>query len=233
HEGGVFAGASSAREGLFVEANGGTLFLDAIGEMSLATQAKLLKVLDGGKVRAVGATNERDVDVRIVAATHCDLRERVQSGRFREDLLHRLEVVTIELPPLRHRRDDLPVLIDHFLERTKEKHPQSPVQQIARDALDRLLEYSWPGNVRELELTIERLVLLGRAAEATASDLPASFRAKPQSETAFTGAVLPIQEVQRRYATWAYEQLGGRKTTAAEQLGIDGKTLAGLLSSES
>ncbi|MEO7114214.1 MAG: sigma 54-interacting transcriptional regulator, partial [Polyangiaceae bacterium] len=206
--------------------------LDEIGEMSAAMQAKLLNALDGGKIRAVGATKERAVDVRVIAATHRDLRARVQLGQFREDLLYRLEVVTIELPPLRHRRDDLAALIDHFLARSTAKHPQSLVRRITRDALELLFEYSWPGNVRELEHTIERVVLLGRGADVTPADLPASFRANSQSETLFSGAILPIREVQRRYAVWAFEQLGARKMVTAEKLEIDDKTLARLLSKE-
>jgi two-component system response regulator HydG len=156
------------------------------------------------------------------------LRERVKAGLFREDLLYRLEVVTIELPPLRLRHEDLPALIEHFLARAKEKHP-SAVERIGRDALAILLEYAWPGNVRELEHAIERLVLLGRSAEATSADLPPSVREKPAGGTAFAEPVIAMREMQRRYAAWAFERLGGRKMFTAETLGIDDKTLTKLL----
>src|SRR5262249_15846190 len=147
--------------GLIEEADGGTLFLDEIGEMAPALQAKLLHVLESGLVRAVGSNKERRMSTRILAATHRDLRDRIKAGTFREDLLYRLDVVTIALPPLRLRRDDLPVLVEHLLNQAKARHRQSPVEKFAPDALSRLLAHSWPGNVRELEHVIERAVLLG------------------------------------------------------------------------
>ncbi len=225
HVKGAFTGATSSREGLIEEASGGTLFLDEIGEMSPALQAKLLHVLESRTVRAIGANRERSVDTRILAATHRDLRGRVASGAFREDLLYRLDVVTIELPPLRLRRDDLPDLLEHFLARARSKHPRSPVERIGRDALDRLLEHDWPGNVRELEHVVERVVLLGQAVEVNAADLPATVGARREGELAFRGPVVPMRELQRRYAGWAYEQLGGRKAATAERLQVDVKTL--------
>ncbi len=230
HARGAFTGANVARAGLFAEADGGTLFLDEIGEMSPALQAKLLHVLESGTVRALGDAKERPIDARIVTATHRDLRARVAAGAFREDLLYRLEVVTIEIPPLRHRKDDLPELISHFLARAKEKHRSSVVDRFSSEALGILFAHSWPGNVRELEHAVERAVLLGRAAEATAGDLPAQVRAKTaDAGLAFGETVLPMREMQRRYAAWAYEQLGGRKLLTAERLGIDDKTLTSWL----
>ncbi len=225
HAKGAFTGATSARAGLFAEADGGTLFLDEIGEMSPGLQAKLLHVLENGTVRAVGESKERTVDVRIVAATHRDLRARVAAGLFREDLLYRLEVITIEIPPLRHRRDDIPDLLERFLARAKERHPASEVVGFAPDALDALMTYAWPGNVREMEHLVERLVLLGRSKEIAASELPDRIREAPSPELAFTTPVVPMREMQRRYAAWAYAELGGRKLLAAEKLGIDHKTL--------
>jgi two-component system response regulator HydG len=231
HAKGAFTGATAARAGLFAEADGGTLFLDEVGEMSSSLQAKLLHVLESGVVRGVGETKERSIDVRVVAATHRDLRARVASGEFREDLLYRLEVVTIELPPLRHRKDDLPALVRHFLARAKEKHRSSSVERVSTAALDVMLAYAWPGNVRELEHVIERVVLLARASEVTEADLPAQLRAKPQgAPITFGDAVLPMREMQRRYVAWAFDQLGGRKMLTAEKLGIDDKTLASWLS---
>ena len=231
HAKGAFTGATSARAGLFAEADGGTLFLDEIGEMSAPLQAKLLHVLESGTVRGPWAeAKERVVDVRVVAATHRDLRARVASGEFREDLLYRLEVITIELPALRLRTDDLPELLNHFLARGREKYPKSPVERISAEALDVMLAYAWPGNIRELEHVIERLVLLGRTEEATPADLPAQLQQKPvETSPVFSAPVLPMREVQRRYAAWAYEHLGGRKLLTAEKLGIDDKTLTSWL----
>jgi two-component system response regulator HydG len=229
HARGAFTGATAARAGLFAEASGGTLFLDEIGEMSPALQAKLLHVLESGTVRPVGATKEQAVDVRVLSATHRDLRARIASGAFREDLLYRLEVVSIELPPLRLRRDDVPALLAHFLARAKEKHPRSPVERFAPDALDVLADHAWPGNVRELEHVVERVVVLGRTADVTAADLPATVRARPSEAAPFAGPVVPMREMQRRYAAWALRELGGRKMLTAEKLGIDDKTLAKLL----
>ena len=237
HVKGAFTGATSARVGLFAEADGGTLLLDEVGEMSGALQGKLLQVLESGTVRAVGASKETQVDVRVIAATHRDLRERSRMGTFREDLLYRLDIVTIEIPPLRARREDIPLLIDHLLRSAKAKHVRSPVQGFAPDAMARLLEHAWPGNVRELAHCIERAVLLGREAEAQVSDLPSTVaHARPLDMPAALesreDAVLPIRDVQRRYATWALERFGGHKARTAEALGIDAKTLAKWLSGD-
>jgi DNA-binding NtrC family response regulator len=197
--------------------------------MAPALQAKLLHVLESGTVRAVGSNKERAVSARIIAATHRDLRERAAAGAFREDLLYRLDVVTIEVPPLRLRRDDLPALIEHFFAEAKRKHPNSPVESVAADAARRLLEHSWPGNVRELQHVIERAVLLARTNAITVADLPPSIMERSSPEFAFQGDVLPLRELQQRYAAWAYEKLGGRKRHTAEVLGVDFKTLARLL----
>ena len=229
HERGAFTGATTSRAGLFAEAHGGTLFLDEIGEMSAGLQAKLLRVLETGMVRPVGASKEQRFDVRIITATHRDLRARIASGEFREDLLYRLEVVSIELPPLRHRREDIPLLLAHFLERARSKHPRSPVERFKPEALELLTSYAWPGNVRELEHVVERVTVLGRAPDVGVEDLPASVHARPANEMAFGGPVVPMREIQHRYAAWALEQLGGRKMLTAEKLGVDDKTLARLL----
>ncbi len=226
HVKGAFTGASSHRVGLFEEAEHGTCFLDEIGELSLPLQAKLLGVLEHGVVRAVGSNREREIDVRVIAATHRDLRARVTAGAFREDLMYRLEVVTIELPALRQRRQDIPVLLEHFLAAAKSRHPDSPVQRFGDDAIKRLLEHSWPGNVRELEHLVERAVLLGRAAEVALAELPVSLEHKPDTGIQFGNTVLPLREMQRRYVAWAFAQLGERKLLTAEKLGIDDKTFA-------
>jgi two-component system, NtrC family, response regulator HydG len=233
HIRGAFTGALRDRPGLIAEAGGGTLFLDEIAEMPGSLQAKLLDVLERRCVRAVGDTKEREVDARIIAATHRDLNVRVARGEFREDLRYRLEVVTIEVPPLRQRRDDIPLLVDHFLQKAISKHPESPVKQFEPDALSALMSYRWPGNVRELAHLVERLVLLVRQPTIRRADLPAAVAAPPRAEhVELMQEILPIREVQRRYARWALEQLGGARMRVAEALGIDKKTLAKWLAEE-
>jgi two-component system response regulator HydG len=227
HVRGAFTGALRDRPGLIAEAGAGTLFLDEIAEMPASLQAKLLDVLERRRVRAVGDTKEREVHARIVAATHRDLNLRVVRGEFREDLRYRLEVVTIEVPPLRQRRDDIPLLVDHFLLQALAKHPGSPVKQFEPDALASLLSYRWPGNVRGLAHLVERLVLLVRQPTIRRADLPPAFVAPERAEPiGLMEEILPIREVQRRYARWALEQLGGARMRVAEALGIDKKTLA-------
>jgi two-component system, NtrC family, response regulator HydG len=226
HTKGAFTGAAGPRKGLFEQASGGTLFLDEIGEMPLPLQAKLLDVLERGVVRAVGSDHERPVDARVIAATHRNLRTRVRDGAFREDLLFRLDIVRLEIPPLRQRPEDIPELI---VEQAKARHPVSPVRTIGPDAMARLLTHTWPGNVRELENAIERLVLLGRGAEIGAGELPGEMGIDGRAELTFEGPILPLDDAERRYARWAISQLGGRKMLTAEKLGIDRKTLARLL----
>jgi two-component system response regulator HydG len=234
HAKGAFTGATAGSHGLFVEADGGTLLLDEIGEMAPALQAKLLHVLESGTVRAVGATKERAVDVRIVAATHRDLKELVRIGRFREDLYYRLDVINLEIPALRHRREDIPLLVHHFFARSRAKNPESRVESCSPDALGALMDHSWPGNVRELAHVVERLVLLGRSAVIQRADLPAATLSAPPARLPpiFDGSIVPIREVQRRYAAWTLEQMGGNKTRAAERLGVDTKTLAKWIAEE-
>lgn len=234
HAKGAFTGATASRPGLFAEADGGTLLLDEVGEMAPALQAKLLHVLESGTVRAVGATKERAFDVRVVSATHRDLRELVRVGRFREDLFYRLHVVALEIPALRHRREDIPLLVKHFFARSREKNPTSLVEGCSTDALGALVAHDWPGNVRELAHVVERLVLLGRGSVIERADLPAeTLSAAPaRLPPIFDGSIVPIREVQRRYAAWAFEQMAGNKTRAAERLGVDVKTLAKWLSEE-
>jgi two-component system response regulator HydG len=235
HIKGAFTGATATRDGLFVEAHGGTLLLDEIGELPLPLQAKLLRVLESGSVRPVGSSKERAVDVHVVAATHRDLRERARTGDFREDLLYRLDVVTIAVPALRHRREDIPVLAEHFLASSQVRHPRSPVERIAPDAMAKLMEHSWPGNVRELAHAVEKIVVLGRVADVRAADLPVQVSNSPVpavSGSLGTG-ILPIRELQKRYAVWALERLGGHKTRTAEALGVDLKTLTKWLHEDS
>jgi two-component system, NtrC family, response regulator HydG len=234
HVKGAFTGATSDRIGLFAQAQHGTIFLDEIAELSAPLQAKLLHVLETGLVRPVGSNHERQVDARVIAATHRDLRRRVNEGSFREDLLYRLDVVSIEIPPLRARRVDLPHLIEHFMPRALSRSRRSTPLHFSRAAMDALSSYSWPGNVRELEHLVERLVLLCRAEEASVADLPKSITERKSGvvEPSFGERVLPIRELQRRYASWALDRLGGAKMATCEALGIDSKTLSKWLNSE-
>jgi two-component system response regulator HydG len=234
HVRGAFTGASSDRTGLFQQAHHGTLILDEIGELPLHLQAKLLQVLETGRVRKVGSNRDNEADVRVVAATHRNLRERVDQGLFREDLLYRLDVVSIEIPPLRQRREDIAELVEHFLAAARERNPRSTLVRLSHDALAALLAYSWPGNVRELKHLIERLAVLCPFEEATVAELPRhlTLPTRERKELYFGEKVLPVREIQRRYAAWALQQLGGAKMATCEALGIDAKTLAKWLRSD-
>jgi len=225
HMKGAFTGATSDRPGLFVEAEKGTILLDEIGELPLTIQAKLLHVLERGSVRPVGSSRERPVDVRIIAATHRDLLEMARAQKFREDLLYRLDVVAIEIPALRHRREDILPLVEHFLETFRAKYPNSPVTGFTPAALHRLMDYPWPGNVRELAHLIQRMVVLGRTAVADLEDLPPGLTQDPQAPQGGFSELVPARELQHRYAAWALEHCGGHKSHTAERLGIDIKTL--------
>lgn len=226
HARGSFTGASASRSGLFASAEGGTLFLDELGELVPSLQAKLLSVLETGRYRAVGEDHERIADVRIVAATHRDLSS---STTFRQDLRFRLEVVAIELPPLRARREDLPHLVEAFIAQSRAKHPQSPVLRASRDAFEVFQRYGWPGNVRELQHVVERAVLLGRHESIGVEDLPRALTEKPERVADFGGQVTTMRAMQRRYAAWALEQEQGHKRKTCEALDLDLKTLNRLL----
>lgn len=230
HEKGSFTGATSAKPGLFEIADGGTLFLDEVAEMSPAMQAKLLQVLDNGELRRVGGTSFVKVDVRIISATNKDLDKEVAEGRFRGDLLFRLRVVNLVLPPLRERREDIPALIRLYLERYR--LPGQPVRTLSAPAMARLCEHSWPGNVRELANVIEGLVLLAQHDEIQLSDLPPALAAGAAAgggtmgSAEAAGAVPePLAEIQKRHVIRTLHYTGGKKAPAARLLGIDVKTL--------
>jgi two-component system, NtrC family, response regulator HydG len=223
HVKGAFTGATNDHPGLFVAADGGTLLLDELAEMPIALQPKLLRVLEAGAVRPVGATRERTVDVRVIAATHRKLDQAVASGALREDLLYRLNVLPIDVPPLRDRRDDIPPLVEHFLADAIARHPDARAKRFARAAMRRLLDHAWPGNVRELAHVVERGVLLASNDEISPDDL--GLDAAPASAMQFTGDVITMNEIQRGYARWALDRFGGHKTRTAERLDIDAKTL--------
>ena len=230
HVKGAFTGATTDRPGLFAEADGGTLLLDEVGEMSPALQAKLLHVIETGQIRPVGGSGERAVNVRVIAATHRDLHALVRDGKFREDLLYRLDVIALDLPPLAARREDIPLLADELLGDALRRNPRSRVKAIGKAALARLIDYAWPGNIRELAHVLERAAVLATGEEISEIDLPDQIRAPAPRDPTFAGEIVALREVQRRYARWAFEQLGGNKTRTAEQLEIDVKTLSKLLS---
>jgi len=231
HVRGAFTGAISSRSGLFETADGGTLFLDEIGEMSPALQAKLLTVLETGRFRPVGDTRERSADVRLITATHRDLRAAAAEKRFREDLLFRLDVVSLEIPALRYRRDDIPLLAEHFLKQALERRPSCPVRRFSAEAMQALLDYPWPGNVRELAHVVERVVVLGQQEEVTRAELPRTVTepAKLPGALSFGAQVMPMRDLQRQYAAWALTQHAGHKRETCEALDIDLKTLNRLL----
>src|SRR5215813_9015418 len=226
---GAFTGANENRQGLFQAADGGTLFMDEIGNMSLTMQVKLYRVLQEGKVRPVGSTEETDVDVRVIAATNKDFEREIAEGRFREDLYYRLSVIPIQLPPLRDRREDIPLLARHFLERFR-KSMEKPIEGISPEALRRLEAYDWPGNVRELENTMERSVALESGTEISLRVLPDRIAGYASSMNGGNGAAAfpdagvdfekEIADAERRYLLAALEKAGGVRTRASELLKI-------------
>ncbi|MGA8893304.1 MAG: sigma-54 dependent transcriptional regulator [Anaeromyxobacteraceae bacterium] len=229
HARGAFTGAQVARRGLFEEAHHGTLFLDEIGDIGPNLQARLLRALQEGTIRRVGANEPIAVDVRVVAATNRDLEAAVKAGTFRADLYYRLHVVSIRIPPLRDRREDIPLLAEHFAQ----KHGRAEGSAISPEARETLLAHDWPGNVRELENVVARALALNPSGVVLREDLPEAVRA---AKGAPAPAPLPdvadrptLAELERRYATQVLEEAGGNKTRAAEILGIDRKTLYRIL----
>ena len=229
HERGSFTGATATKRGLFEEANGGTLLLDEIGEISPKMQVQLLRVLQEGEIRRVGASEIIKVDVRVVAATNRDLKAEVTAGRFREDLFFRLQVVTVRVPPLSERRGDIALLVRHFLTRHAARLGK-PVPRVAPEVLDALNAYDFPGNVRELAHAIERATLLAREGVITAADLPPEIASSWQAHTASNPGGLAedwptLAVLERRYIDRVLSRTGGNKTRAADVLGIDRRTL--------
>jgi two-component system response regulator HydG len=225
HERGAFTGAVAKKEGRFAKASAGTLFLDEIGELSPAVQVKLLRVLQEGEYEPLGGNTVKS-DVRIVAATNRDLRAEVQAGRFREDLYYRLNVIAITAPPLRARREDVPLLVDHFLGLYCAKNGR-PRLKPTRGALERMLDYPWPGNVRELENVIERAVVLSRSDSLTEQDLPeAVTEAAAPEPTKLTFAIgTPLEEIELRVIRETLRATKGDKSVAAQLLGISTRTI--------
>ncbi len=226
HARGAFTSAVQEKRGLFEEASGGTLFLDEVGDTSLAVQSKVLRALQEQEVRRVGSMAPIRVDVRLVAATNRDLRTLVDAGRFREDLYYRLNVVTIKLPPLRERVEDVPLHAAHFLRRHAAAR-DGPAPAIAPEAMDALREYRWPGNVRELEHVIERAVTLASANRPVIlfDDLPEAVRVPGSSESGRISLESLREDAEREHIMRVLKATGGNRTDAARLLGIDRKTL--------
>jgi DNA-binding NtrC family response regulator len=227
HEKGSFTGAQQSKPGLVEVAEGGTLFIDEIGEMAAGLQAKLLRVLEDGHFRRVGSTVELHADVRVVAATNRSLEEEITKGKFREDLYYRLNVITINLPPLRERRNDVPELVEYFLM----TRPVGPVRRrIDPDAVEALVRYDWPGNVRELANVLERAQILAEGETITLDDLPENLITyRPAANEAEEGDEQHLHEVQRRHIVAVLREAKGNKVHAARALGVSRRALYRLL----
>jgi two-component system response regulator HydG len=228
HLRGAFTDAKEARQGLLAKARGGTIFLDEIGEMPPAMQAKLLRVLETRSVRPVGSDSEIAIDTRVVAATNRDLETDVEEGRFRQDLYFRVNVIRIEVPPLRARGNDILLLAQHFLELCAARAAK-PVVGLSSPAAERLLTYPWPGNVRELQNAVEHAVAITRFERVVPEDLPERIRDYRRSHVVVAGdnptELLPMHEVERRYILSVLNSVGGNKTLAARVLGFDRRTM--------
>jgi DNA-binding NtrC family response regulator len=236
HSRGAFTGATSSRMGRFAEADGGTILLDEVGEMELAIQAKLLRLIQDGVLRPVGDETDQRIDVRILAATNRKLDSDVAAGRFRADLFWRLNVIPIEVPSLRHRSSDIPLLCEHFIKRFNEKNRRT-VTGLQPDAMAALRRYQWPGNIRELENLLERLVILKGNGPIGVSDLPPNLRQTPQTRVSQHLTPIPdlpsdgtdlraiLESVEDRMISEALERTGGNKNRAAELLGLNRTTL--------
>jgi len=228
HVKGAFTSAVASKKGLFEVADRGTLFLDEIGTMSLETQAKILRVLQDRKFMHLGGVHEMQVDVRVIAATNVDLKKLAQEGRFREDLYYRLNVITIELPPLRNRREDIPMLVEHFLHKFCAENGQQP-KQVSTDALRPLLDYDWPGNVRELENVVERAVVLSSGAAIGADLLPASVTGRDAArvfDSSPDASLFDIvEDCERRIIVTMLERCNWNQTEAADRFHIPLSTL--------
>jgi DNA-binding NtrC family response regulator len=236
HAKGSFTGAHAARVGRFAQADSGTIFLDEIGEMDPGVQAKLLRLIQDGEFYPIGETNPTKVDVRILAATNRKLENEVAAGRFRADLFWRLNVIPVELPPLRTRVSDLQLLVDHFVRRANEHHRRN-VSGVDPEAVAALKRHSWPGNIRELENLIERVVIMKGTGTLTVADLPGALRAPPREVTPLQSTTIPelpadgtdlraiLEAVEDRMIAEALERTGGNKNRAAELLGLNRTTL--------
>lgn len=232
HEQGAFTGAAARRVGKFEYANGGTLFLDEVGEMPTETQIKLLRVLEDRKITRIGSNDEKPINVRLVAATNADLKQAMEAGEFRSDLYYRISVVTIYLPPLRDRREDIPLLMDHFVKEFCKRQGRE-VEGFSRAARQALMSYDWPGNIRQLRNTIEGMIALDTDGRLDVDDLPTELaQLSGDADEVFpggTGADMlvgrPLEEVEKYYISRALELTGGKREETASMLGIGERTL--------
>lgn len=225
HAKGSFTGAIQKKRGLFEEAEGGTIFLDEIGDMDLALQAKLLRVIQERKIRAVGDNVDRSIDVRILAATHKDLKQAIKNATFREDLFYRLSVIPIVIPPLRHRKEDIPLLAEYFLKKFAAANG-TRVTGFSKAAMAKLISQPWEGNVRELENQIERCVVLAKGEFIEESDFPNAQTSDSEGVIAQASQQLvTLEELEKRYMRFILEKAGGKKEKAAQILGINRRTL--------
>jgi two-component system, NtrC family, response regulator AtoC len=225
HEKGAFTGAVERRVGRFELADGGTLFLDEVGELEPAMQVKLLRVLEERAFERVGGAKTLQVDVRLVAATNKDLKKLVSEGKFRDDLFYRLSVVAVDLPPLRQRREDIPLLVKAFLDEFGREN-NKPVRELTPEALNVLLAYDWPGNVRELRNALEQMVVLARSERLTVRDVPAAVRDGAdltRIDVVRTG--MTVEEAERQLIVQALKETGDNRTKAAKKIGISRRTL--------
>jgi DNA-binding NtrC family response regulator len=228
HAKGAFTGASGLRRGLFEEATSGTLFLDEIGDLGSKIQSQLLRAIQEGEIRRVGESTPVKVDVRIVTATNKELPSLVKEGKFREDLLYRLDVLHLHLPPLRERREDIPALVEHF----GSIHARGGVRPVfTKDAIARLQDYDWPGNVRQLENVVARALALNLTGVVGSQDFPEPIGDAPEKLTGLAGDMPSLAELSRRYAAHVLQHTGGNKSEAARLLEVDRKTLYKLLES--
>jgi DNA-binding NtrC family response regulator len=225
HIKGSFTGATIDKKGLFEEANGGTIFLDEIGDMDLSLQAKLLRVLQERKIKPVGSNQIKDIDVRVLAATHKDLKSAMANQTFREDLYYRLSVIPIVMPPLRHRPEDIPLLAHYFLRKYSALNNNKNVN-FTHDALHKLMSFSWPGNVRELENMVERLVVMAQGSQIEAADIPTADQSTSEQFYGQATSDSPtLEQLEKRYIQLVLDKTGGKKEKAAQILGINRRTL--------
>jgi DNA-binding NtrC family response regulator len=225
HEKGAFTGATERRVGRFEAADGGTLFLDEVSEIDPSVQVKILRVLEQRQFERVGGTKTLTVDVRLVAASNRNLAQAAQDGKFREDLFYRLNVITVIMPPLRERKEDIPLLVESFLEEFARQN-EKKIAEITPDAKEILTAYSWPGNVRELRNCIERMVVLARGDKLTVADIPSPIRESALNPaSAALGQTMDLRETEKQLIIKALQETKGNRTAAAEKLGISRRTL--------